>query len=189
MARTKDGKAPKAHWSPLERATYPPGSPGDVELRERGGAVFRSDLYTVTATPLIAELGRDGPVHLSIKRNDRAAVRDWRHFQRIKNEIMGPEREAVELYPAESTLVDESNQYHLWVLPKGGRFPFGFDERMVGSPGEAAKIGARQRAFDDDPGDVDAHLHRDSVKMRQFTLTEDGAVRPATTEEAPDGDQ
>jgi hypothetical protein len=53
-------------------------------------------------------------VHLSIKNNDRSARRDWRDFQRIKNEIVGPEREMVELYPRESGKVDLSNQYHLW---------------------------------------------------------------------------
>jgi hypothetical protein len=60
----------------------------------------------------------DTSMHLTFKRNDRAAVRDWRHFQAIKNEVAGPEREAIELYPPESMLVDAANEYHLWVLPK-----------------------------------------------------------------------
>jgi len=52
-------------------------------------------------------------LHLSIKRLDKHPVRDWRHFQRIKNELIGEENEAVELYPAQSRLVDTTNQYHL----------------------------------------------------------------------------
>ena len=38
--------------------------------------------------------------------------------------------EAVELYPAESRLVDNANQWHLWCVT-GFRFPFGFAERLV----------------------------------------------------------
>jgi hypothetical protein len=37
-------------------------------------------------------------------------VHDWRDLQRIKNQLVGPECEAVELYPAESRKVDTANQ-------------------------------------------------------------------------------
>ncbi len=53
-------------------------------------------------------------VWLSIRNNDRSTRRDWRDFQRIKNEIVGREIEMVEIYPQESQKVDMSNQYHLW---------------------------------------------------------------------------
>ena len=53
-------------------------------------------------------------IHLSIRNNERTAKHDWRDFQRIKNEIAGPEVELVEVYPRESQLVDYSNQFHLW---------------------------------------------------------------------------
>jgi hypothetical protein len=58
----------------------------------------------------------DGPdiIHLSIRDNQRTAKHDWRDLQRIKNEILGPEFELVELYPRESQLVDLSNQFHLF---------------------------------------------------------------------------
>lgn len=58
----------------------------------------------------------DGPdiIHLSIRDNERTVRHDWRDFQRIKNEICGPETEFVEVYPRESQLVDMSNQYHLF---------------------------------------------------------------------------
>ena len=68
----------------------------------------------------------DSTMHLTFKRNDRAAVRDWRHFQAIKNEVAGPEREAIEIFPPESELVDAANEYHLWVLPEGAWSPLGF---------------------------------------------------------------
>jgi len=55
------------------------------------------------------------------------------------------------LYPAESRRVDTSNQYHLWVMKDPMfKFPFGFKERMVGTPDEAAKVGAKQKKFDEE---------------------------------------
>lgn len=88
-----------------------------------------------------------GLIHLSIKRRDKAAIRDWRDFQRIKNELVGPEYEGVELYPAESRLVDSSNQYHVWVIDEPTfRFPFGFNDRFIINKGGRVGTGARQRA-------------------------------------------
>jgi hypothetical protein len=88
--------------------------------------VWMNDQYQVT----IRKWGH--VFHLSIKRIDREPCRDWRDFQAIKNQLVGSECEAVELYPAESRLVDSANQYHLWgQLDPAFRFPFGFTGRMV----------------------------------------------------------
>jgi hypothetical protein len=73
----------------------------------------------------------DTSMHLTFKRNDRAPVRDWRHFQAIKNEVAGFQREAIEIFPIESELVDAANEYHLWVLPEGLTAPYGFEARAV----------------------------------------------------------
>ena len=71
-------------------------------------------------------------VQLDVRRRDNGDCKNWRELQRIKNEIVGPEHEAVELFPAESRLVDTANQYHLWVhVSPDYRFPFGFAERCV----------------------------------------------------------
>ena len=92
------------------------------------------------------EVREDAPrmVHLSIKTHDRSPIRDWRAMQRIKNELCGTTCEAVELYPAESRLIDEANQYHLWVLEPGAVFTFGYNMgRQVSS--EPLKGKGRQR--------------------------------------------
>ena len=69
---------------------------------------------------------------LSFKRIDRKPVKDWRHVQNIKNDILGPECEAVEIYPAESRLTDTANQYHLWGFTDSEfKFPWGFPSRQV----------------------------------------------------------
>lgn len=83
--------------------------------------IWANDIYEV----LVYDLGE--MKHLSIKRKDRAAVRNWRHFQQIKNEVVGDFCEAVELFPSETRIADNANQYHLWALTDPDvRFPFGF---------------------------------------------------------------
>jgi len=83
--------------------------------------------------------------HLSIKRRDREPIDEnrWRILQHIKNTLVGPENEAVELYPAESRLVDTANQYHLFVFRNPEQqWPFGFTERFVTS---TQSHGSKQR--------------------------------------------
>ena len=89
-----------------------------------------------------------GFTHLSIRRADRRACRDWRDFQAIKNQLCGPEREGIELYPAESRVVDTANQFHLWVMPEGVTLPIGWRVRSVYGPDQMPVPGAVQRAFD-----------------------------------------
>jgi hypothetical protein len=55
-------------------------------------------------------------IGLAIRRQDRKHVHDWRDLQAIKNMLIGPEHEAIELYPAESRLYDSANQYWMWVF-------------------------------------------------------------------------
>lgn len=114
-----------------------------AELREQ--KVFLNSTYQVNVAKVQTPIGP--MLHVSIKRRDKDIIRDWRELQEIKNKILGPEREAVELFPAESRLVDSANQYHLYALPPGERFPFGFQERMV--CGES-RGGAVQRPFTTD---------------------------------------
>lgn len=87
-------------------------------------------------------------VHLSIKRLDQAPVRDWRDFQRIKNELVGPECEGVELFPAESRCVDTANQYHLWCVKSNTfRWEIGWNVNSLKmDEGEATGVG--QRSFE-----------------------------------------
>ncbi len=89
--------------------------------------------------------GWPGMWHLSIKRRDREPIDEnrWRILQHIKNTLLGEEHEAVEVYPAESRLVDTANQYHLWCFKESGQqWPFGFTERYVTS---TESHGSKQR--------------------------------------------
>lgn len=88
--------------------------------------IYANDLYEVSVT-------REGTfICLSIRRHDGQPAKNWRHFQQIKNQLVGPLHEAVELFPSETRLVDTNNEYHLWVhADPGFRFPLGFQNPRV----------------------------------------------------------
>lgn len=148
-------------WEPLAPATLPANAYSDEHIAAIA-AETRMDVETVRAelqrqaadtaffrnsTYQVAVRRTDGPVHLSIKRLDQRAIRDWRVMQRIKNELVGPECEAVEIYPAESRLVDTANQYHLWAFPDPTyRIPFGFDRGLVTEADHGSGAVQRKRA-------------------------------------------
>ena len=74
----------------------------------------------------------NGTVWLSIRANNGMTVeRDWRDYQAIKNDLVSPDRQAIEIYPKESKLVDTVNVFHLWVLPEDIEIPVGYQYRDV----------------------------------------------------------
>jgi len=91
-------------------------------------------------------------VHLSIKRRDKGQVGEerYRDFMRIKDELLSPEHEAIEIYPARSREVDTSNQYHMWAIDSSEwRVPFGFsDGRKVMGPMPNSKTNVVQSPFE-----------------------------------------
>lgn len=88
---------------------------------------WRNAVYSVQCYPKASEWGE--LLNLMVRRHDDQPIRSWRDMQRIKSELMGAERVAIEVYPAESALVDDANMYHLWVLPEGMVLPFGLRKR------------------------------------------------------------
>ena len=68
--------------------------------------------------------------HLTIQRsgglsNDGSRDIPWAVKQEIKDELMGDRRVAIEVFPTKKNLVDVCDVYHLWVLPKDFKLPFG----------------------------------------------------------------
>ena len=168
LAIIQDAQRAADRFHPLKPASIPRDSDEDRAARVTGIArslgvdhnvvarclddidanddVWLSRQYQVNARAIDLDYPNAPPiVHLSIKRTDKLAAHDWRHFQAIKNQIVGDECEGVELYPAESRIVDTSNQYHLWVCTDPTfRFPFGWNEgRRVSN---VSGGGSRQRA-------------------------------------------
>lgn len=150
-------------WQPLQRAKkIRPGPDKVAAMRaaavERGadpdaaermlledGELWQNDRYTVS----VARQPEGWVELLSVRRNDREPDMPWRHLQRIKTELAGEDAEAIELYPAESRLLDTANQRWLWCFPPGFIVPRGFNNgRIVAGPEEAAKVGAKQAALE-----------------------------------------
>ena len=110
---------------------------------------WRNDLYQVQTRHFYNEQFRQAMVHINIRRIDGAPIFDWRHRQLIKNQLVGEECEAFEVYPAESRLSDEANKYHLWAfINPEVRLPVKVnarDERAVVEVEVRSPAGARQR--------------------------------------------
>jgi len=108
----------------------------DTIIESYKDKVYLNDIYQVNVREHENNL-----VHLSIKRIDKKPITDWRDKQAIKNQLVGPECEGVELYPAESRCVDTANQYHLWCIKYTSfRFPFGWSERLITSESGGGSI-------------------------------------------------
>lgn len=127
---------------------------------------FVNDRYQV-----VARTNEGGMTWLSIKTHDRATTIPWRHKQQIKNEICGPNREAVEIYPTEARLADSANEYHLWVFPEGIVLPFGFQEGLVSND-------EQQRKFTEAP-----HLGRQEPWEEGLTTGRNADTRYMTPDE------
>ena len=76
-----------------------------------------NDRYTVSIHFLDGK--RDGFVEMGIHNHNRTPHVGWRHMQQIKNEVMGADREAVQIFPSEDRLVDTANEFWLYVYPTG----------------------------------------------------------------------
>lgn len=96
--------------------------------RSRADPVYLSDCGTYQVAVREADNGFGATmVAISIRRVDREPVTDWRDMQAIKNAVVGEECEAIEIYPAESRLVDTANQRLLWAfVDPSVRLPVGF---------------------------------------------------------------
>ena len=115
-------------WQPLRQIPVPEHIKAQ---RVKGPGVVPDELWRNDTYEVFVYRTEEGGAHLSIKRYDRAPIRNWRHFQQMKNEIAGPEIEALELFPRESRLADNANQYHLFCLPPNLEIPVGFPGGFV----------------------------------------------------------
>lgn len=100
-------------WGPWEHVRLP-AAPGRGWLSEVTVA-HRNKVFAVL------ERRVEGAVHLAVSSlsEDRPT---WWEMQRIKNELVGEDATAVEVYPPQSEVVDGADMFHLWVLD--GPLPF-----------------------------------------------------------------
>lgn len=100
--------APQVVGITMQMNVHPGAAPGAYPPdRER----WENDEYSVW-------LNRKYPLgcHLAIRRKDLQPAHDWRDLQAIKTALVGAEYEALELYPAESRVMDVANEAHLYVM-------------------------------------------------------------------------
>ncbi len=117
-------------WTAFDQV-YPVSTVDDKPLEEVAGETYwRNSFYLVMRKALEPDKDLEGAVLLTIKQSHGKAIRDWKHFQRIKNELVDPEREAVEIFPPESMVTDISNEHHLFVTPVGVSSIYVFEEKM-----------------------------------------------------------
>ena len=119
-------KKPKQRATPIKQGGWTP-----FKLDEELSARMRTPCYVNNHYSVQTMELPNGITYLSIKRLKKEARHDWRELWRIKNELTSENREAIELYPAASRVVDTSNQYHLWVMPDGWWVPLGWTKAEV----------------------------------------------------------
>lgn len=81
--------------------------------------IWRNQVFAVLGRPV------EGALHLAI--GSLSGIRPtWWEAQRIKDELAGEDRQAVEIYPPRAEVVDAAPMYHLWVLDQP--LPFSISE-------------------------------------------------------------
>jgi hypothetical protein len=122
-----------------------------MEAHDRVTVSFLNNVYQVDVCKVKTGGAWPDMLHLSIKRRDRSRVgkEKYRDFMRIKDQLVGPEFEATELYPARSREVDGANQYHLWCfMDPTIRLPFGYASNEGVGRSETSIGGSVQAPFD-----------------------------------------
>ena len=112
-------KKPFGPWEKRLISEVHPMRPRGVKWREE---CFLNNRYSVQVSDDETSWGT--VVHLWVRRHVDGMPRRWSDLQRIKNEIIGKERVAIEVFPPESELHDSADMSHLWVLPEDFVLPF-----------------------------------------------------------------
>ncbi|EFH85658.1 DUF7694 domain-containing protein [Ktedonobacter racemifer] len=90
-------------WTPFIQCEQDP--------RDPESEIYLNSRYQVHLRRLKANDGGPDLIHLSFRRLDREIFVPYRDKMRIKDELVGPECEGVELFPARSREVDTANHY------------------------------------------------------------------------------
>jgi hypothetical protein len=118
----KDDRRRSAPWgSWRDRSETLSLHPSNWRIPGRIAAAWVNQVMSVQISYEETQVGQ--MTHLWVRRHDGRPVL-WAEMQRVKNELVGPERVGVEVFPAETNLVDVAPMYHLWIYPEGYQLPF-----------------------------------------------------------------
>lgn len=129
LTASKASKMVRLPWQPLEYVPvgpYHPLAPGGLRRSFRNNVVsvqVYEDVHACSLIGLVTPIG--------IRRHDGGDRVLWSDMQRIKDELFGSDRVAIQVFPATEDLVDEANMYWMWLLPEGVRFHFKLSQRTV----------------------------------------------------------
>ena len=116
-------------WQPLaiKRLT-----PEDRSRFERIGCFVDGWVNNVVAVQTYNRDTAWGRVlHLAVRRHDETEIVGWDLLQRVKNEVVGEDRVALEVYPRATELLDLAPMRHLFVLPEGFEMPLTINGRWA----------------------------------------------------------
>lgn len=122
----------------VDRFDVSPAVAEQMMQQQLSEKMFINDTYRVCVSDRhwTGTTGWPSMIHLTVMRLDQQPFRSWEDMQTIKNLFVGDEAEGIEIYPAESRLVDCGNSYHLWVFSDPNfRIPMGWKGRMVQGAG------------------------------------------------------
>lgn len=111
---------------------------------------YRNNRYTVMINDF-TETTKGNAIRAMVQtHDDRPIVNHWSEMQRIKNEIFGAEKIAIEYYPAESQKTDDFNIYWMWIFPDGVLpVPVVPKVRFVPTKNQVRQIASSQQKIDD----------------------------------------
>jgi len=122
VARNKTARR-TGRWPKWEVSNFPGGTgSGKGWLREVTYALHNG-VFAVLCRDIETPIGT--VTHAAFRDVTNSVDFTWAEKQRIKDECLGADRTAVEVFPAAADLVDDANMFHLWVLPVGYSLPFG----------------------------------------------------------------
>jgi hypothetical protein len=109
-------------WGEWETLTFPRGSVGKT---------WAADFTTAHKNKVFSVLDRtlaNGVRHLAV--SSLSGIRPgWREMQRIKDDLAGCDKTAVEVYPPATEIVDQADMFHIWVLT--APLDFSLSERRI----------------------------------------------------------
>lgn len=117
MSRLKVPTFASSGWGPWENRSH---------LRDDPRAPDGLQRAWLNRTYSVQLVARNGLEVLMIRRHDGQAHFPWTDLQKIKDQLVGEQREAVQVFPRKDEIVDSANMAHLWLVPDGERLPYTF---------------------------------------------------------------
>lgn len=136
-------KALARTWGEWDRIVPTEQQKAEHPISENVSVCYSNNRYGVQVYEcFIEKLGLAGETitQVTIGRHGDLESITWDELQRIKNELIGEDRVAIEIYPPVRQLVNQANLRHLWVFHQGYTLPFGL--HLPTAFGRGMKVGA-----------------------------------------------